>query len=195
MFAKWIAFCAIGEALGIAGVATGYALADRGLAPLVPAVLLAGAWEGLALGAMQAAFLRRFGVRFGIWVPATVAAALLGYGMSLLGGAGATEAPASPEPALITILGLAAAMGAVMGAIMGAVQGVAGRPAIAFRPWVAANAVGWALAMVAIFGGSALATSVMPLVAVTALGAVSGALAGGLLGLATSFALPESRRA
>ena len=54
------------------------------------------------------------------------AAALFGYGLSLLGGAGAAEAPASPEPSLVTILGLAAAMGAVMGAIMGAVQGFAG---------------------------------------------------------------------
>ena len=195
MIAKWIAFCAIGEALGIAGVATGYALADRGLAPLVPAVLSAGAWEGLVLGAMQAACLRRFGVRFAGWILATTAAAVLGYGLSLLGGAGAAEAPASPEPPLVAVLGLAAAMGAVMGTIMGAVQGVAGRGAIAFGPWVAANAAGWALAMVAIFAGSALASSDMPLAAVTALGAVSGAAAGGLLGLATSLALPGPRRA
>ena len=49
---RWIVFCLLGEALGIAAVATAYAAVDRGLlSPASSWIIGAGAWEGLCLGA------------------------------------------------------------------------------------------------------------------------------------------------
>ena len=92
MQTRWIASCTVGEAIGIAGVATAYAAADRGLVPITPAVLGAGAWEGLVLGLAQGLVLRRAGVSLPAWVAATVAAAVLGYGR------GRMDAPIGRHP-------------------------------------------------------------------------------------------------
>ena len=189
MKTRWLLHCTIGEAAGIALVAVAYASADRGLAPLVPAVLAAGAWEGLCLGLAQALVLGRAGVGASHWVLATLLAATLGYGLSLLGGAGAGGA-AGPEPPLALTLAAAAGLGAVMGVMMGAIQWTAARLFLEPRAWIWRNAAGWALAMPAIFAGSASVGPDWPLPAIALAGAVSGAVAGALLGLLTAPALP-----
>jgi hypothetical protein len=191
MSARWILHCTVGEAAGIAGVALAYAASDRGLAPLVPAVLAAGAWEGFCLGLAQALVLRRAGVGAGHWVLATMLAAALGYGLSLLGGAGSGGAE-GPEPPLALMLLAAAGLGAVMGVMMGAVQWAAARLFLEPRSWIWRNALGWALAMPAIFAGATSVSADWPLPAIALAGAVSGGAAGALLALVTAPALPRA---
>jgi hypothetical protein len=189
---RWIAATALGEAAGIALVAVAYAAVDRGLAPPMPAILVAGACEGLCLGLAQALVLRRAGVCGGCWMLATAAAAAVGYGLSLIGGAGGPGGDgAGAAPPVALALGAAAGVGAVMGVIMGAVQWNAARRQLAAAAWIARSALGWALAMPAIFLGAATVGEDWPLAAVSAAGAASGGIAGGLLGLATAPALPR----
>ncbi|MDH3263197.1 MAG: hypothetical protein OEM24_04295 [Paracoccaceae bacterium] len=190
MKTRWLLHCSLGEAAGIALVAVAYAAADRGLAPLVPAVLAAGAWEGLCLGLAQAMVLRRAGVGATHWVLATVFAATLGYGLSLVGGAGAGGAE-GPGPPLALMLAAAAGLGAAMGVMMGAIQWTAARLFLHPRRWIWRNAAGWALAMPAIFAGSASVSADWSLPAIALTGAVSGAVAGAALGLLTGPALPR----
>ena len=90
MRGRWIVACVLGEALGIAAVATTYAAIDRGLLqPGAMWILAAGAWEGLCLGGAQALILKSIGVRPWLWIALTVLGAVVGYALSLFGGAGA----------------------------------------------------------------------------------------------------------
>ena len=187
----WIAGCAAGEAAGIALVALAYATSGRGLAPPVPAILAAGAWEGLCLGLAQGLVLARAGVCLPCWTLATAAAATLGYALSLAGGAGldaGTAGSDAPPPALLLVG--AAIVGAVMGGLMGAAQWSVAKRILSFWRWTLANVAGWAAAMPCIFAGAAVAGETWPRWQVSALGAVSGAAAGALLGLLTAPALP-----
>ena len=89
---RWVAACTLAEALGITVVSVTYAALDRNLiAPAAPWILLAGAWEGLCLGSAQAFFLRRLRINPALWIGLTIAGAIVGYGLSLLGGAGAED--------------------------------------------------------------------------------------------------------
>jgi hypothetical protein len=186
----------LGEALGIAAVATTYAAIDRGLLQSEAVwILSAGAWEGLCLGAAQALILRGFGVRPSLWVLLTVLGALAGYALSLVGGAGAGGAAGGGEPSTVLLLGLGAAMGVAMGMLMGVLQWVAARDTIALFPWVGANAVGWAPAMATIMLAATSVDRAWPLHVITLVGAAAGAIAGLFVGAATSFALPRARHA
>lgn len=71
---RWIAACALAEALGIAVVSITYAAIDRNLVgPAAPWILLAGGWEGLCLGSAQAYFLRRLRISPAFWIGLTIA--------------------------------------------------------------------------------------------------------------------------
>ena len=190
MSLRWTLACCLGEAAGIAVVALAYAMVSRGLVPPVPAILAAGAWEGLALGLAQGWVLARAGVCTPCWALATAAVATLGYGLSLAAGAGAGPADAAPPPLALALAG-AAALGAVLGALMGAAQWNTARGRLPFRRWTAASAAGWAAALPAIFAGAALVPDTAPLWQVAAIGALSGAAAGALLGALTAPALPR----
>jgi hypothetical protein len=188
----WMARLGTAEAAGIAVVATTYAAIDRGLvAHEAAAVLLAGGIEGLCLGAAQARVLRRLGARAGLWVALTVLGAGLGYGLSLLGRTGAPE-EAGPEPGLWLMALAGAGIGIGMGAVMGAVQAPALPRGIRPWRWIGANVVGWTPAMAVIMLAASLAQRSWPLGAVAGLGAVSGALAGGCVALATWPALHQA---
>lgn len=192
MRTRWISACGAGEAAGIAVVATVYAALDRGLiSGAVPWILAAGAWEGLCLGAFQATQLRRMGISSERWIGFTVLGALLGYGLSLLGGAG-SQGEADAEPAISLILILGAGMGVVMGALMGALQSFAGRNVLNIGRWTLANTGGWAVAMVVIMFAASSVQSGWPLGAIAVVGAVSGGIAGLALGAVTSLALPAA---
>ncbi|MEQ1866747.1 MAG: hypothetical protein ABL996_19085 [Micropepsaceae bacterium] len=196
MRGRWIVACVLGEALGIAAVATTYAAIDRGLLqPEALWVLAAGAWEGLCLGGAQALILSSVGVRAWLWIALTVLGAVAGYALSLFAGAGADGAASSGEPPLALLLALGAALGAAMGVMMGAVQWLAARNKIALMRWILANGVGWMPAMAVIMLAATSVERVWPLYVITFIGAIAGALAGLFVGAATSFALPRIMRA
>lgn len=191
MRTNWIIACTIGEAAGIAAVAAIYAAIDRGI--MVHAwvwILTAGGIEGLCLGGAQALVLRRLGVHPAPWIVATVLAAVAGYGLSILGGAGSNDAAADAEPPMFVLAGLGVLMGLAMGALMGAAQTISARGKVPLFRWIAANAFGWALAMPVIMLAATSAERVWRLGGVALLGAGAGAVAGLLVAIATSFALP-----
>jgi len=188
----WIAATATGEAIGIAGVAFGYALADRGLAPATFAILLAGAWEGLCLGTAQSRVLSRYGIRPVRWIGITITLAVLGYAGALAGGPGGAEAESeTAEISWVVAVGGAAALGAFMGVVMGAGQAWVASGILNRKRWILRSARGWALAMPAIFIGASLVQSDWSLMAVVLTGMGAGACAGALLGMATAGATPD----
>lgn len=189
----WIVACVLGEALGISLVATIYAALDRGLLPGGSVwILAAGAWEGLCLGGAQAAVLRRVRVRPLAWIGVTIVGAVVGYGFSLLGGAGrAAGNNVSVEPPLELIVALAAAMGVAMGALMGLSQWLSARGKISPLRWITMNAVGWAPAMIIIMLAATSVERSWSLGAIAVLGAGAGGAAGLFVGAMTSLALPK----
>lgn len=194
MRTNWIIACTFGEAAGIAAVAAIYAAIDRGI--LVHAwawILIAGAIEGFCLGSAQALVLTRADVRPAPWIAATVLAAVEGYGLSILGGAGSNDAAADAEPPMFVLAGLGVLMGLAMGALMGAAQAIIARGKVPLLHWIAANAFGWALTMPVIMLAATSAERVWPLGGVALLGAGAGAAAGLLVAITTSFALPTWR--
>lgn len=191
-FTYWLSALALAEAAGIAVVATTYAAIDRGqINTDAAAVLLAGGIEGICLGGAQAIGLRRLGVRAVPWVALTVLGAVTGYGLSLLGQTGGGGAETAFDPPLWLMALAGAGIGLAMGAVMGLIQSPALPRVILRRHWVGANVVGWVPAMAVIMLGAGLAGRSWPLAGVAALGAVSGAVAGACVALATWAALPQ----
>jgi len=192
---RWILACVIGEAIGIAFVSVGYSAADRWFPVFAPALILGtGAIEGLSLGCAQSLAARRYGIRFAPWVSVTVAAALLGYGLSLIGqGAfsGAAVPASSPqEPPFYWIAVAGAGLGAFMGLLFGAAQSLVLPAQFSKRSWIIRNVIGWTAAMSAIMVAASLAGADWPLWRVALLGCASGAIAGLALGVATRGAFP-----
>ena len=188
---RWIGSCGLGEAAGIAVVATVYAALDRGvLIADAPWILAAGAWEGLCLGSAQALVLARSGIARSRWIGVTVFGAVIGYGGSLLGGAG-SGGEDQTEPALWLIAVLGAVMGLAMGAVLGGLQGVAARGTISAGRWIVLNMAGWAPAMAIIMLAASLVDRSIPLIGIAAVGALSGGLAGLALGAVTRRGLPR----
>lgn len=194
MNAKWIISNAVGEGIGIALVATVYAALDRQLlsGSTLP-ILVAGAWEGLCLGCAQAWILRSAGIEPKRWIALTVIGAALGYGLSLLGGAGQAEAADQAEPSIGLIMMLGAALGLFMGALMGGIQSIGAGGILSRKHWILANLIGWAPAMAVIMFGASVVDRSMTLGAIALAGAASGGSAGALLGAITQTALPKMR--
>jgi hypothetical protein len=156
-------------------------------------VVAGGLVEGLALGLLQAAGLRRWlpRLRRGRWVAVTVAVAGLGWAgasaPAVLGGPDGGTAP--PWPLAV---GGAALLGAAMGALLGWAQALVLRPHVRFPwRWTGANALAWAPAMVVIFLGASAPAAGWPVPAVVALGAGTGVAAGAVLGLVSGWFLPS----
>ena len=190
---RWVAAGAAAEAVGM----TAAALAARLGTHVPPAAGLAlvvagGLVEGTALGTAQGVLLRRVlpRLRTGRYVAATVLVAGLGWAAasapSVLSGDDGGAAP----PLLLVLLG-AAGLGLTMGAVLGAAQSWALRGA-APHPWrwTLANVAAWPGAMAVIFAGAMLPGAGWRLDAVLGLALVTGATAGGLLGVVTGRFLP-----
>jgi len=187
----WIFACAGGEAAGIAAVATVYAMIDRGLIGSQASWILAvGAWEGFCLGLAQALVLSRKGVAMNRWIMSTMAGAVVGYGLSQLGGAGG-GAESHVEPAIWLVVAMGVAFGLGMGALMGFVQWLGAREFLSAGRWIVRNMAGWALAMAIIMFAASSVGRTTPLVAVTGIGGLSGAIAGLMLGIVTRAGLPR----
>lgn len=191
--ARWVLACALAETLGMTAAASaarvGNDLAEGGGSGrawlALGAVVAGGLVEGSALGLLQARVLAegRPGLARGRFVGMTVLVAGIGWAAasapSALGGDDGTAAP----PLALILFG-ALGIGLVMGPVLGAAQAVALRGAVVHPwRWVAANAAAWPPAMAVIFLGASTAGAGWPTVAVAGYGAVTGALAGTVLGL------------
>ncbi|MCG2584934.1 hypothetical protein [Massilia sp. TS11] len=157
----WIGTNAAAEALGLGLVAGGaLALFGEALPPLARAgaMIALGGVEGLIVGLAQRAVLQRHGLRLNGWVAATVAGALCAWVLGMLPSTlmhlhGSASAPAGPMPGMALRLLLAAGLGLLTGPVLAAFQWRCLRqvPGAQGWRWLAANALGWALAMPVIF--------------------------------------------
>jgi hypothetical protein len=197
---RWTALCAAAETVGMTAAATA-AKASQALPGQRPGaaaaglslVVLGGLVEGTALGLAQAsglkAWLPRLNLRRGVLV--TVAVAGIGWAAasapSALSGGDVGPAPQWP----IVVAG-ALTLGAAMGAAMGAAQAplLNGHVSHPWR-WIAANTLAWPPVMAVIFVGATAPGADWSLGAVTALGAVTGAVAGTVLGSISGWFLPS----
>ncbi|NYD58055.1 hypothetical protein BKA08_002293 [Nocardioides marinisabuli] len=198
----WVAALSLAEAVGLAAAAGASRLvgswsAEPGVRGSLGFGLLlvvgAGLVEGLALGSAQA-------WNLGCWLPRLrrarfVAATVLVAGLGWAAGAApgvlgqeAGEAVGSPSP--VVLLLAAVGVGVVLGPLLGLAQASALRPAVGHPgAWVLASALAWPPVMVAIFAGASLPGQDWSPAEVVGAGAATGAVAGGLLGLATYWAL------
>ncbi len=202
---RWIFACTMGEMLGF-GAAGGWAwiawrlfgfdpvqAGDR--AGVLGLMVLAGVFEGTALGTLQWVVLRMTfpTIRARDWVGVTMAVAALGWfvGMlpSTLAGAQASR-PMPSEPSLPTALALAVAFGAVVGAIFGAAQWlVLRRHARGVWRWIVGNAIGWAAGLPWAYAAGATTDISRATGVAIAVGVLAGALMGLIVAIATSIAL------
>jgi len=197
----WIGACAAGEAVGLvlSGAVNalivpalgepGTAAAGTGLGALMVA---AGAIEGTCVGVAQWLVLRRVlrGVAGVPWVGATAGGLAIAWTLGAL--ASAVE-PAAPSTG--AVFGFAAASGLVVGVSVGLLQGlVLRRRHLVWGHWVLFNALGWLGAMVVSFlGASGLSPGAYDAGSL-ALGLMTGAAAGAILGGATAFELAHLGR-
>jgi hypothetical protein len=121
------------------------------------------------------------------WWRATIAGALVGWGLGSLPSLFLAGQGAGPEPPRTLVLLGAAALGIAAGPILGAFQArVLKGIGVSARRWVVANALGWMLAMPLVFAAADRAWTALPTIA---RGAVFLGLAGALAGVSTGLAL------
>jgi putative NADH-flavin reductase len=195
--AAWVAAFALGELVAL-GTIGAIASAQPGGGLWVAALLAvaAGLFEGAVVGTLLAAVLGR--VRPEVsgrqWVHATMAGAVVGWGLgSIPALLLSSQAPAAAEPPAWLAIAGAAALGAVAGPVLALFQGPVLRPiGVRQSTWLVANALGWSLAMPAIFRAAAGSWS-------SAGAATRGAawliLGGAAVGLVTGLALVRAARA
>jgi hypothetical protein len=199
--ARWVILCAAAEAIGMTAAATAAKTSQalvgepgngREVALALSLVVAGGLVEGVALGSLQAAGLGRLlpDLNRRAWLLVTVLVAGLGWA-----AASAPSALSGDDggvvPPLLLILGGALVLGAMMGAVLGAAQASLLRPHVRHPwRWVGANAAAWAPAMAVIFLGATAPGADWPGPVVVALGAVTGLLAGSVLGVVTWWFLP-----
>lgn len=191
---RWIAACAIGEAIGIAIVSMAYAAGDRSYPEMAGALIIgAGAIEGLALGSAQAFAGRKNGLHFVPWVGATVTAAVIGYGLSFfMQGAASGGDIVQTEPPIAFVLLAGAGLGLLMGVLFGGLQSFVLPSGFSKRSWILRNAIGWAAAMSVIMFAATTAGSDWSLIEVGLSGLAAGAIAGLFVGAATKGGLKQS---
>jgi len=201
--ARWTALCAAAETVGMTAAAAaakvsqalvGEPGAARGRVLALSLVVAGGLVEGIALGAFQAAGLRRLlpclNPRRWLWI--TTAVAGVGWAAAsapaVLPG---TDTDAAAAPPWLLIIGGAAGLGITMGAVLGAAQASCLRGQVSHPlRWVAGNAVAWCPAMSIIFVGASTPHSDWPGWQVVGLGTLTGLAAGTVLGLLTGWFIP-----
>jgi hypothetical protein len=200
--ARWAGLCALAETIGMTAAAAaatasqsliGEPATGREAVAVLSLVVAGGLVEGVSLGTLQSAGLRRVlpGLNRRRWVLVTTAVAGVGWAAGSAPSVLSDHADTASPPLLFMLTG-ALALGALMGALLGAVQarGLRGLVRNSSR-WVLANAAAWAPAMAIIFLGAGTPGDDWPTIAVLAMGAVTGAAAGAVLGLVTGSVLPR----
>jgi hypothetical protein len=198
LWSRWVAANAGAEGigLGVSALVAGVVLVwtPWPLPAALAAMLAAGAFEGLVVGAAQWRLLRRPLPRLtaGAWVGATVAGAVVAWTLGMLPStlmemdAGGQGPPVSDA----LQLALAAGLGLVLGPVLGVPQWLVLRRYVPGAGWwVGANAAAWAAGMPLVFvvagsvpaGLPALAVAGLVLATLVAAGAVVGAIHGAVL--------------
>jgi len=184
--------CALAELIGMTASATAARVA--GGLPLVAGlgvVVLGGLIEGSALGILQSAWLaRRFpGVSRVGWIVTTILIAGVGWAFASAPAALSTDDGVAPS--LLVILAGAAGLGLVMGAVMGVAQAFVLRGAVRHPwRWISISALSWTPTMIVIFAGATLPDASWPTGLVIPWGALTGLLAGAILGTVSLALLP-----
>jgi hypothetical protein len=195
---RWTAACVLGETIGMTAAAaagvTAQHLDARGWSAVlsVGIVVLGGIVEGVALGGLQARALRNApGARPRRWFLATVVVAGIGWAAASTPQA-LSDDSGSGSPPLLLVLAGAAALGAVMGALLGAAQAATFVPSLHHRwRWVGISALAWTPAMAVIFLGASVPGSGWKAPVVIALGPLTGAAAGWVLGRSSGWLIPS----
>jgi hypothetical protein len=190
-YVAWVVACAAAETVGMTAAAAaarlGQDVVDGGRGRWLALVIVVGGGlvEGTALGLLQG---RVLGIRWpslsrSRFLVATVLVAGVGWAAASAPGVlGSDDSAASPPLGLI-LLG-ALGIGLVMGPALGLVQALPLRGVVAHPwRWVSANTAAWPLAMAVIFLGASTAGADWPTLVVAGYGAVTGVLAGAVLGL------------
>jgi hypothetical protein len=190
--AAWVLACALAEMIGMTASATAARVA--GGLPLVAGlgvVILGGLIEGTALGILQSTWLaHRFpGVSRVGWIVTTILIAGIGW------AAASAPAALSPDdgvaPSVLLVLAGAAGLGLVMGAVMGVAQAFVLRGAVRHPwRWISISAISWTPTMVVIFAGATLPDASWPTSLVIPWGALTGLVAGAILGAVSLALLP-----
>jgi hypothetical protein len=194
---RWVSTVTVAELVGFTlPVLVGGATADAPAGVVLPALLVAGAVEGAALGLGQSLVLRRAlpGVPRGRWVGATAGAAALAYLLGLTPSLTASTWAGWPAP-------LSASVAAVLGVILLGSIGTAqwwflrGHLPRPWR-WIGTTALGWLIGL-----GTFLAVA-MPLwhpgqtlLVTVAVGLLAGTLMAGAMATVTGVALARMLRA
>ena len=205
-YGQWVVANGLAEAAGLGttfvlGVgAASFLEADQGVAGILTAAILAvllGIFlEGVVVGVAQGAVLqrRRPDIQLHSWVTATALGAGLAWLIGMipstamaLSGPPAGQ-PSIQEPALVTQLVLAAALGFATGPILGGAQWMVLRRRVSRSAvWLWANALAWALGMPAIFAGMDFVPwngpPIARAIAIYAVCLVAGLIVGGVHGV------------
>jgi hypothetical protein len=192
---RWALWLAAAEALGMtaasAAAKAGQALVGEPsgvgeIALVLGLSTLAGLVEGAAVAVAASAALRPLvpDLPARRWARVTTLVAAAGWAGGSLPGALASSQGRGGTPPVLLLLAGAAGIGASMGAILGAAQALVLRQHVPHPwRWVAASTLAWPPAMIIIFAGASAPSSDWPAVPVVALGTLTGAVAGSVLGL------------
>ena len=157
-------------------------------------VLAAGLVEGACIGLAQSFLLRRLVPRLRVanFIGMTVLAAGLGWTVGSLPMLRAGEGLAGSGPPL-TLLAIA---GLGFGAALGGLLGICQRAVLLKLTrhsgrWVVGSVVAWAVAMAVIMLGASTAAADWPLLLVLAWAALTGTLAGGVVGALLGWLAPS----
>jgi hypothetical protein len=198
---RWIALCAIAEAIGMTAAATAAKVSQAtvgepetsGQVALSLSLVVAGGLvEGVALGGLQAVGLGRAlpRLRKSRWLLVTTAVAGLGWAAASAPAALSGADDGGAPPLLLVVAG-ASMLGGLMGALLGAAQAsvLRGHVRHPWR-WVGASAAAWVPAMAVIFLGASLPGADWAGTTVAALGTLTGLLAGAAFGVVSGWCLP-----
>lgn len=209
LWSRWVIANSLGEVLGL-GIAGGLGVALFSLLSAVlsvPAVataiamVLGGTLEGALVGVAQWVVLHRYIPRlpWRQWVLATAAGAFIAWALGMMPSTlielsantdGSASDPTFASLSDLTVYTLAALMGMVLGHILALVQWLVLRQYIHRAAWwILANAVAWAVGMVAIFVVAGLLTEEATTLDITLAFGLAGAVAGALVGAIHGLAL------